>query len=350
MYPIISYTIHITACLVIAATLLFQKRENKSFSYSYYKIIWTLGLILLINVPNDCVMLYFQVNSFDNSLLYPVFVPFMQILGLGVLFYVFQLLLCTTSSMLYYQRIAAWTFVLIGLAHPILFVIYDRPELSDAQSLWESYRLFLETDINTSYQVLLYVSGFIYLAICLTNLVLFLYYYYIWYHFQKQKQNLRIVLEVISMVLIPIVALIVVNIICLFVDFEYYTILPVWAAVFVALAIYLLNHKERIIELTKESVRMQMEYNGAKAIYNKSLKALTPEENLHRREHQIIRKVLSDWAESDDRPYANPSLTIQTLSQELGIPGPAISKYLHTTYGLSFYNFISYLNEREKKN
>jgi len=55
---------------------------------------------------------------------------------------------------------------------------------------------------------------------------------------------------------------------------------------------------------------------------------------------QRIRAIMEQWANRPDRPFMEHGITLQSVSDDMGLPTGIIQKYSHTIYSMSFREWI----------
>lgn len=346
MYHIISYTVHITTNIVLAIILKTHGDSEDTESSSYLRSLRQLGTLMLFNVPLDVVMFYLHTCGHNESELYPVLIPFYIVILIGIAFEMFYNFLRTPIFITRWQSILMWLFIIVFLIHPVVFTqtYFSR---NDEVSTWiVRYKEFLNSDIHAAYLIIFYATGVANLLLSMVNLIIFERQYYLWYKFYNRKNKLPQFLT-ITLLLILAIALITASFVSKFVyGYAYYIDLPLWSAFLVLITMLFLNNKKLFADISKESLKLQIEYLAAKTIYNKSLGKLTSEENLHRREQAVILFALNTWLKTNVRLWLNKDITLATVSSEIGVPAAAVIKQINSTYGFTFNEYVVFLRKR----
>lgn len=347
MYPVIAYTIHLTTCVVLGFLLLTQKKEKSVMSFTYYSCLRIFAFLLLFNVPTDLLLFYFDVHNLNYEVIYPVFMPFCLTMFVGIIIQLFQRHLCVSNESLKWQNVTMWSFVVIFLMHPLLFVQSTcYLTLDNNQVAYESYVAYLKTDLNSSYLYFFYLSGAVYLMLCLFNFGKFLYYYYYWQKRRQESNTVQPVFRLLSIAAVPIATMCLIIIGGVLWDYNYYVDLPIWSVLMVLLSMYYLRNKEVFSSIAMESLMQQMENKIAMTVYHKELKNLSHEDSLYNREQAVISQAIDEWARREDIPFLNKKLTLASLSEEIDIPAANIIRHLKYSFGLNFEEYILFLREK----
>jgi len=346
MYPIISYTLHLTVCLCLGLVFWFYKGEGNSRGSTYRTFLRILAVVLLISAAMSAALLYLHITGIDDTLMTGFASGFFSIIITGLYFRPLLLNLRTNTKLVQWQDGLMYAFISLGLVHPILFYQYQISHHLEYSPSISSYNEFLQTSECELLTLSVYIVGALYLMMSVYNTFRHLRTILLWDRQHKGKKVFTLAIRIFLCLIFAFLLMIVDTVPFECYDFPYYADLPAWAAFSLVAAIAILNCKKEYVRLEQEAIRLHIEFIGAKMFYQKSALKLSKDENIHRREQAVVLRAISDWAARTDQPYLNEKLTISSMSEEIGIPAIIIIRYLNSSYGLSFDEYISYLTSK----
>lgn len=300
----------------------------------------------MISAAMSATLLYLEVEGIDESIMLGFASAFFSILMTGLYFRPFLFNLRSNAKLVQWQDGLTYVFIALGLLHPLLFYQYQVSRYSQYRLSISSYNEFLQTPACELLTMIVYLVGALYLILSLYNTIRHLRIILLWDRQHKDQNIFALAIRLFIFMFFAFLLMIVDTVLYEFYDFPYYADLPVWAVFALVAAIVILNCKQEYIRLEQEAIRLHIEIIGAKMFYQKSALKLNEGENIHRREQAVVLRSISDWSERADHPYLNEKLTISSLSEEIGIPETIIIRYLNSSYGLSFDEYISYLGAK----
>lgn len=345
MYPTISYTFHISVCLCIGLLFWFYKGEGKSQGSTYRVFLRILAIICFISAAMSAVMLNLHLCGIDGSFM-GFASAFFSIITAGLYFRPFLLNLRLNTKLVQWQDGFTGAFVALGLVHPLLYYHYLLSRYSEYSPSLDTYKEFLQTPECEALTIIVYVVGALYLLLSLYNTFRHLRIILLWDRQHKGKNAFFLAIQIFFFLFFAFLLMIFDAVLYGYCDCPYYADLPLWAAFIIVAAISILNCEQRYIRLEHEGIRLQIEFAGARLFYQKSALALGKNENIHHREQAVVLRALSDWAARTDHPFLKENLTICSLSEDIGIPETVIIRYLNSSYGLSFEEYIGFLTSQ----
>lgn len=343
MYPVISYTLHISVCLCLGLIFCFYKGEGDSRGSTYRSFLLILAVICLLSAFMSAALLYLHVNDIDDSVVYGFASAFLFIFITGLYFRPFLLILRFKTKLVHWQDGLACAYMVLGLLHPLLFYQYQISHHSEYFLSISAYKEFLQTPECKLLTLIVYVIGALYLILSIYNTFLHFKMVLLWDKQHKGENVFSLAIRIFCFLFFAFLLAIVDTVLFEVCGCPYYADLPVCAVFALVAAIEVLNCKQKYIRLEHEAIRLQIEFVGARMFYRKSALELNDDENIHRREQAVVLRAIGDWASRADHPYLNEKLTITTLSKEIGIPEAVIVRHLHSSYGLYFDEYVGYL-------
>lgn len=348
MYPVISYTLHLTVCFCLGLIFWFYKGGGSSKGSTYRAFLRILAVIALTSAVMSAILLYLQANGIDASVMLGFASGFFSVFVTGLYFRPFLLNLRTNTRLVQWQDGLMYAFLSLGAVHPLLFYQYQVSHHSQNTPRLSSYQEFLQTPECGLLTFIVYFVGALYLMLSIYNTLRHLRIIMLWDRQNKGKDVFALAIRIFFFLFFAFVLMIVDTVLFEFYDFPYYADLPAWAAFSLVAAIAILNCEKEYVRLEHEATRLHIEFVGARMHYQKSALKLSDDENIHRREQAVVLRAINDWAARSDNPFLNEKLTISSLSHEIGIPETIIIRYLNSSYGLSFDEYISYLTSKAK--
>lgn len=336
MFPIISYTLHLTVCFCVGIIFLFYKGEGSGRGSTYRAFLCILTAICLTSAFMSGALLYLYVTGIDESILYGFTSGLLSIIITGLYFRPFLVNLRSDTKLVRWQDGLMYALLALGLFHPLLFFQYQVRRYSEYSPSISCYKEFLQVPECEILTLIVYIVGALYIVLSVYNTFRHLRMILLWDKQHKGTNVFALAIRIFLFLFFAFILMIVDAVLFECFDFPYYADLPVWSAYALVAAISILNCRKEYVRLEHEAIRLQIEFVGAKIFYRKSALKLSEDEDIHRREQAVVLRAIKDWAARSDRPYLNEKLTISSLSEDIGIPEIVIIRYLNTSYGLTF--------------